>query len=154
MNYIGLNTCDTANGEGVRVSLFVSGCTLHCKDCFNKESWDFKAGNKFTKETLDTIINALGEPYVKGFSLLGGDPFEHEHQGTLLNLLATIKDVYPDKDIWCWTGRVLRDIKDSPLLPYIDVLIDGAFVKTLYDASLKWRGSSNQRIIYLKEIKE
>ena len=154
MNFCGLNFCDTSNGDGVRVSLFVSGCRMHCKGCFNPESWDFLYGEVFTEKTKEDILKGLHSDYIEGFSLLGGDPFEPEHEEVLLDLLKAIKEQYPDKTIWCWTGRKLEKIKDSPLLKYIDVLIDGAFVEHLKDPNLKWRGSSNQRIIRITKEDE
>lgn len=153
MNYIGLNKFDTANGEGVRVSLFVSGCTLHCKGCFNKEAWDFNAGKPFTSDTIKEILKALENPYVKGFSVLGGDPFEPSNVAVLRPLLQTIKLLFPEKDIWVWTGRTYKNLKNHHMLQFIDVLIDGAFVEAKADPTLRFRGSSNQKVIYLKEIK-
>ncbi len=148
MNYIGFSKYDTANGPGVRVSLFVSGCTVHCKGCFNQESWDFAAGKPFTDETTAAILKALDNPYVAGFSLLGGDPFESEHEATLVKLLATVKTRFPEKTIWAWTGRVFDKVKASPLLGYIDVLVDGPFVekKKVTEQGL-WYGSTNQRVL-------
>ena len=151
MNYIGLNLCDTANGPGVRVSLFVSGCTVHCKDCFNKESWDFNSGNQFNADVKMKILSALNDPYIAGFSLLGGDPFEPEHEKQLKALLRVIKTTYPEKTIWAWTGRRYESVKDSPLMQYIDVLIDGAYVDKL-KVKGKWYGSSNQRVIEIKHV--
>lgn len=144
MNYIGLNLCDLTNGPGARVSLFVSGCRLHCKGCFNKESWDFNSGKPFTLEVRDSILRALNDPYISGLSLLGGDPMEPEHEDVLIDLCSLVPS---NKTIYCWTGRTLNQIKDRKLLKYIDVLIDGPFVESKKDSSLLWRGSSNQRII-------
>lgn len=149
MNYVGLNFYDTANGDGIRVSLFVSGCRMHCKGCFNQESWSFYAGDPFTEETKAKIIEALGQDYISGFSLLGGEPFEPEHEAVLDDLLKTIKITYPDKTIWAWTGKTLYRVQDSPLLQYIDVLVDGPYIEALADKNLKYRGSSNQEIHYL-----
>ena len=148
MNYIGFSKYDTANGPGVRVSLFVSGCTVHCRGCFNQESWDFAAGKPFTDETRDAILKALDNPYVAGFSLLGGDPFEPAHEATLVKLLAAIKTRFPEKTVWAWTGRVFDKVKTSPLLGYIDVLVDGPFVekKKVTEQGL-WYGSTNQRVL-------
>ena len=148
MNYIGFSKYDTANGPGVRVSLFVAGCTLHCKGCFNEESWDFAAGKPFTDETLSMILKALDNPYVAGFSLLGGDPFESQHEAALLKLLSAVKEAYPQKTVWAWTGRVFDKVKTSPLLKYIDVLVDGPFVekKKVTEQGL-WYGSTNQRVL-------
>ena len=148
MYYSGLNKCDTANGPGVRVSLFVSGCTLNCTGCFNPEAHCFTYGSPFTEETKQEILKALADEAITGFSLLGGDPMEPEHQEVLLDLLHSIKEKYPHKNIWCWTGRVLEHL-NSPLLDYIDTLVDGPFVKKKTNISLEWRGSSNQRIINL-----
>ena len=150
MNYCGLSTCDTANGTGIRVSLFVSGCRVHCKGCFNKDSWDFNSGKPFTEDTAQTILQAMAEPCISGFSLLGGDPFEPEHQATLAELLRRIKERFPKKSIWAWTGRTFAHVKNSPLIPFIDVLIDGPFVEKLkIDHQGEWKGSSNQRVIHL-----
>ena len=149
MNYIGLNKYDTANGEGIRVSLFVSGCTLYCKGCFNKESWNFKAGKEFTKYVKEEIINELKNPWISGFSLLGGDPLEPKLHDEVLDLVKSIKMEIPNKDIWLWTGRLYEDEKDNEILEYIDVLIDGPFIQELADKNLQYRGSSNQRIKYV-----
>ena len=148
MNYIGFSKYDTANGPGVRVSLFVAGCTLHCKGCFNEASWDFKAGKPFDAAAEAAVLRALDNPYVAGFSLLGGDPFEPEHERVLLGLLSTIKAKFPEKTIWAWTGRVFAHVKRSPLLSYIDVLVDGPFVeKKQVTEQGRWYGSTNQRIL-------
>lgn len=149
MNYIGLNKYDTANGPGIRVSLFVSGCTLHCKGCFNQESWDFNGGKEFTSETLNGIIKTLKEPHISGFSILGGDPLEPEHFNDVYNIVKTVKKEVPDKTIWLWTGRLYEKVKENRILDYVDVLIDGPF-KIDLKGNLKYRGSSNQRIIFLK----
>lgn len=151
MNYIGLNKYDTANGPGIRVSLFVSGCTLHCKGCFNQESWDFNGGKEFTSDTLNDIIKTLKEPHISGFSILGGDPLEPEHFNDVYNIVKTVKTEVPDKTIWLWTGRLYEKVKENRILDYVDVLIDGPF-KIDLKGNLKYRGSSNQRIIFLKDI--
>lgn len=149
MNYIGLNTCDSANGPGYRVSLFVSGCRMHCKGCFNKESWDFNAGKPFTDTTIKEIRMAMDEPFIQGLSILGGEPLEPEHIKPLVNLLEDVYLFHPDKDVWLWTGHKLEDEINNPVLEYVDVLVDGAFVEHKKDPNLMWRGSSNQRIISL-----
>lgn len=155
MHYVGLSKYDTANGPGIRVSLFVSGCTLHCKGCFNPESWDFKAGKPFTEEAAQEILKALDDPYMEGFSLLGGDPFEKEHEEVLTVLLKRIKERFPQKTVWAWTGRVFEQIKESRLLPYIDVLIDGPFIeKKKVKEQGKWYGSTNQRVLKILPEKE
>lgn len=149
MNYIGLNKYDTANGTGIRVSLFVSGCTLCCKGCFNKESWKFNAGLPFTETVKNEIIEELKKPWISGFSLLGGDPLEPKLYDDVLNLVMSIKREMPNKDIWLWTGRLYEDEKNNEIFKYIDVLIDGPFIQELKDSNLKYRGSSNQRILKL-----
>lgn len=146
MNYIGLNLYDTANGEGIRVSLFVSGCRMHCKGCFNKQSWSFKAGKPFTNSEKEKIIKTLGQDYISGFSLLGGEPFEKEHEEVLTDLLSTIHRMYPQKSIWVWTGKLLDDVKESPLMKYVDKIIDGEFKEELANPSLQYKGSSNQNM--------
>ncbi|MEE1219178.1 MAG: anaerobic ribonucleoside-triphosphate reductase activating protein [Ruminococcus sp.] len=164
MNYGEIKKYDIANGEGVRVSLFVSGCTHHCKDCFNSETWDFNFGKPFTKEIEDEIIESLAPDYINGFSLLGGEPFEPSNQKVLVNLLKRIKQTYPNKTIWCYSGylfdkellnnsRARCEVTDE-MLSYIDILVDGRFVAELKDISLSFRGSSNQRIIDVKKSLE
>lgn len=159
MNYGEIKKKDIANGEGVRVSLFVSGCTHHCKGCFNKETWDFHYGNPFTKETEAEIIEALSPDFINGLSLLGGEPMEKENQLVLLPFLKKIKSAFPQKDIWCYTGYTLEELLNPSrarsestveILKYIDVLVDGEFIEELKDISLPFCGSSNQRIIDLK----
>lgn len=149
MNYIGLNTCDTANGPGVRVSLFVSGCTLHCRGCFNSESWDFNAGRPFTDETLTTLLKYLEEPFVQGLSLLGGDPFEPENLPTVTAICRAVRKKFGStRDIWCWTGRKYEKIADAKLFEYIDTLVDGPFIERLkVQTKGDYFGSSNQRVI-------
>lgn len=157
MNYGEIKSCDIANGEGVRVSLFVSGCTHHCKNCFNAETWDFNFGKPFTREVEDKIIEELAPDYIDGFSLLGGEPFEPLNQKVLLPFLRRIKDKYPQKSVWCYTGYLFdKELKSESrarckytdeMLSLIDVLVDGEFVQELYDISLQFKGSTNQRII-------
>ena len=164
MNYGEIKKHDIANGLGVRVSLFVSGCTHHCKGCFNSETWDFNYGKPFTEETEKEIIDALKPGFIKGLTLLGGEPFEKANQRVLLPFLKKVKEFYPDKNIWCYSGYLLDEelLKDSrarcevtdEMLSYIDVLVDGEFVEELKDISLKFRGSSNQRIIDVKKSLE
>lgn len=161
MNYGEIKNCDIANGEGVRVSLFVSGCTHHCKNCFNAETWDFNFGKPFTKETEDKILEELAPDYIDGFSLLGGEPFEPENQKVLLPFLRRIKDKYPQKSIWCYTGYLFdEELKSESrarceytdeMLSLIDVLVDGEFIQDLYDISLQFKGSANQRIIDIQK---
>lgn len=157
MNYGEIKKCDIANGEGVRVSLFVSGCTHRCKGCFNADTWDFNFGKPYTQETEDYIISLLKSPYISGFTLLGGEPFEPTNQRAVLPLLKKIKTEYPQKNIWCYTGYLFDNelLKNSrarcevtdEMLKCIDVLVDGRFVEEMKDVSLAYKGSSNQRII-------
>ncbi len=153
MNYAGLKTTDIANGPGVRVTLFVSGCRRHCKNCFNKETWDFNYGNPFGKETMNTIIEALSKEYIEGFSLLGGEPFEKENRETVLNIVRTVKEKFPNKTIWCYSGFTFEELIDDArnILEYVDVLVDGPFVEEKKNLRLKFRGSENQRLIDVKK---
>ena len=146
MHYIGLSSCDTANGPGVRVSLFVSGCTLRCKGCFNPESWDFEAGKPFTEETVETIFRYLDEPYVAGLSILGGDPLEESNIPVVTDLARRVKERYGD--MWLWTGRIYEKHADLPLWQWVDTVVDGPFVeKRKVTQKGLWYGSDNQRVI-------
>ena len=157
MNYSGIIGSDIANGEGVRVSLFVSGCTHCCKGCFNPETWSFAAGEPFTEHTQDFLVEELSKPWIQGLSLLGGEPMEPENQLALVPFLRRVRAELPGKDVWCYTGCVLEKDLLSPsrwrtpftdeMLSMIDVLVDGPFVESLKDISLRFRGSSNQRIL-------
>ncbi len=164
MNYADIKQYDVANGPGIRISLFVSGCTHHCKGCFNQETWDFNYGKPFTFDTIDVIIQFMKPDFIKGLTLLGGDPFEKTNQEALLPLVRKVKEVYPDKTIWCFTGYDFeKDVlakmgKEWPnmkeLLSYIDVIVDGEFVEELKDLNLVFKGSSNQRTVMVKESLE
>ena len=155
MNYSGIKSRDVANGPGVRVSLFVSGCTHHCKGCFNPETWDFKYGDPFTAQVEEQILGLLEPWYVKGLSLLGGEPMEPANQEALLPFLRRVKENYPDKTIWCYSGyRYEEDLASGRLSPLteeilclLDVLVDGEFHLEEKDPRLKFRGSANQRLI-------
>ena len=157
MYYGEIKNCDIANGIGVRVTLFVSGCTNHCEQCFQPQTWDFCYGNPFTEETEKQILEMLAPEYIDGLTLLGGEPFEPANQRDLLPFVKKVKEQYPNKTIWCFSGFRLDDelLNESyarcevtdELLSYIDVLVDGRFVAALKDISLRFRGSSNQRII-------
>ena len=161
MNYADIKKADIANGLGVRVSVFVSGCNHHCKNCFNEEAWDFNYGKEFTEEQVEQVINELDHPYVSGLSLLGGEPLEHINQKGLLPLVKKVKEKFPEKDIWCYTGfkfdedvvdKMCKNWEETPeLLSYIDVMVDGKFEEDKKDIRLKFRGSSNQRIIDVKK---
>lgn len=164
MYYGEIKNYDIANGIGVRVTLFVSGCTNHCEQCFQPQTWDFCYGNPFTKETENEILQMLSPDYIDGLTLLGGEPFEPANQRDLLPFVKRVKEQYPNKTIWCFTGFRLDDelLKESyarcevtdQLLSYIDVLVDGRFVAALKDISLRFRGSSNQRLIDLPKTLE
>ena len=157
MNYAEIKNCDIANGPGVRISLFVSGCTHHCPGCFIQVAWDFDYGQPFTQQTIDQILEMLKPGYIKGLTLLGGEPFEPENQGAIVELLRQIKEKYPEKSIWAFSGYLFdRDILSGRLgnweitkeyLSYLDVLVDGPFVEAKKNLSLRFRGSENQRII-------
>lgn len=151
MNYCGIKKVDIANGPGIRVSLFVSGCRNRCPGCFQPETWDFDYGDPFTKETEEELIMALRPSWIQGLSILGGDPMEPENQKALLPFIRRVKEIYPEKDIWLYTGYRLEQVWDSPLLSYIDIVVDGPFVEEEKDAGIAFRGSRNQRIIDLKE---
>ena len=153
MNYGSIKTVDIANGPGVRVSLFVSGCRNHCPGCFQPETWDFGYGKPFTKGTEDEIIKALRPEWIQGLSLLGGDPMEPENQEALIPFLCRVREDVPDKDIWLYTGYLMESVSDSPLLPLVDVVVDGPFLEDQKDAGLAFRGSRNQRIIHLEKGK-
>ena len=151
MNYGAIKKNDIANGLGVRVSLFVSGCRNHCEGCFQPQTWDFEYGQPFTKEVEDEILGALRPDWIQGLSILGGEPMEAENQEALLPFLKRVKEEYSNKDVWLYSGYVYEQIKDAELLQYVDVLVDGPFVETLKDPSLAFRGSSNQRILNVQE---
>lgn len=160
MNYAEIKDCDIANGEGVRISLFVSGCRRHCKGCFNACAWDFSYGAPFDETVQNRIIQLLAPDYIAGLTLLGGDPFEPENQRALTPFVRRVKALYPQKNIWCFTGYTFdgKGIREAEvqtevtgeLLSMIDVLVDGKFEEEKKDIRLKFRGSSNQRIIDVK----
>ena len=163
MNYGAIKKIDVANGEGVRVSLFVSGCRNACKGCFQPETWNFHFGNVFSAETEEEIIKALEPEHISGLSLLGGEPFEEENQAVLAPFCEKIKEIYPTKNIWCWTGyiydkdlikggRKYTEFTDR-LLNCIDVLVDGPFIEEKKNLMLEFRGSENQRILKLAELR-
>lgn len=170
MYYGEIKTCDVANGEGVRISLFVSGCTHHCRDCFNPQTWSFTYGQPYTEETERELLELLAPAYIDGITLLGGEPMEPDNQRALLPLLHKIREQYPKKSIWCFSGYTLDEDLWHPdgtkpdsraycevtdeMLSLIDVLIDGEFVAELKNISLRFRGSENQRIIDMRKTRE
>ena len=161
MYYADIKSYDIANGEGCRVTLFVSGCTNHCKGCFQPETWDFHYGQPYTKDTEEYILNLLQNPHIEGLTILGGEPFEPFNQAELVNLLHIVKQKFPLKNIWCFTGFVYdKDLlkgqrkhtnATDEMLSYIDVLVDGPFTLQQRDISLYFRGSRNQRILDMKQ---
>lgn len=154
MNYAKIKPVDIANGEGVRVSLFVSGCPHHCKGCFNAELWDYNAGQDMSTKALVELFHLCSRPYISGLSLLGGEPLAPENVYTVANIAQFFKRHHPNKTIWCYTGYRWEDVKRFPIMRYIDILVDGRFVEELKDPRLKFRGSSNQRIIDVKKSLE
>ena len=146
MYYGEIKNCDIANGEGVRVTLFVSGCTNHCKSCFQPQTWDFCYGQPFTEESEQEILKLLAPSYISGLTLLGGEPFEPENQRALLPFVRRVRACYPEKTIWAFSGFTLEE-----LLSLLDVLVDGRFIEELKDISLRFRGSRNQRLIDMKQ---
>ncbi len=163
MNYAEIKWTDIANGEGVRISLFVSGCTHHCKNCFNEIAWDFSYGKPFDGETAEKILRGLGQSFIAGLSLLGGEPLEPVNQEGLLPFVREVKRRYPQKNIWCYTGYTFNPetgllnesrangAHTAELISMFDILVDGPFVEELKKITLKFRGSSNQRVLDVKK---
>lgn len=164
MNYCNIKDCDIADGPGVRVTLFVSGCTNHCKGCFQPETWDFNYGDEFTKDVEDKLIRLLEPHYIAGLTLLGGDPFEPSNQAALLPFVRRVRECFPEKSIWAYSGFTYDELKrdgshprceaTDELLGLLDVLVDGCFIEEKKDLRLRFRGSSNQRIIDMKKTIE
>lgn len=155
MRYNKIRKMDISNGEGVRVSIFMQGCTFNCKNCFNPETHSFDVGKEFTEDTINRVLELSGNENVEGLSILGGEPLHPKNiEGTTL-LSKRFKEKYPNKNIWVWTGFLFENLKDSEVMKYIDVLVDGQYVDELHNPMLKWRGSSNQRVIDVqKSLKE
>ena len=154
MRYNLIRKMDISNGPGVRVSIFMQGCSFHCKNCFNQETWDFEGGQEFTDDTINKVLELSNKPEVKGLSILGGEPMHPTNIEGTTKLAKAFKEKYPEKSIWAWTGFQYEDIKDKDVFNYIDVLVDGQYKDELHDPTLKWRGSSNQRVIDIKESKK
>jgi anaerobic ribonucleoside-triphosphate reductase activating protein len=164
MYYGQIKNCDIANGEGVRVSLFVSGCTNHCEQCFQPQTWDFTYGQPFTQETEDQLLSLLSPTYINGLTLLGGEPFEPDNQRALLPFLHRVREVYPRKNIWAFSGFTYEELHQEgshprcevtdELLSLLDVLVDGRFIQAQKDISLRFRGSRNQRLIDLNATRQ
>ena len=157
MRYNKIRTMDISNGEGVRVSLFVQGCEFHCKNCFNPETWNFEGGKEFTTETLNTLLKLCDKDYIKGLSILGGEPMHPNNRETVVDIMRAFKYKFPNKDIWMWTGYTLEkllsenDENVKSMLIYLDYLIDGQFIDEKKNLKLKWAGSDNQRCINIQE---
>jgi anaerobic ribonucleoside-triphosphate reductase activating protein len=165
MKYGDIKMCDSANGDGVRVSLFVSGCRNHCPGCFNEATWDFDYGKEFTEIEANEILEGCGRSYISGCTILGGDPMEPENQAALLPLLTRFKEMYPEKTLWIYTGYILErdllpgqrkhvEVVTDRILDLVDTLVDGPFIQAQRDLSLRFRGSSNQRLLSRAEIAE
>ena len=147
MRYAKIRKMDISNGPGVRVSIFMQGCSFHCKNCFNPETWDFNGGLAFDDSVIDQVLDLCKEDYISGLSILGGEPMHPNNIEATTQLVKTFKKKYPKKNIWIWSGFLFDQLKDKEVLKNIDVLVDGQFVDEKKDPTLKWRGSSNQRVI-------
>lgn len=148
MRYNLIRKMDISNGPGVRVSIFMQGCSFHCKNCFNPETWNFDGGKEFNNSTIDEVLNLCNKTHINGLSILGGEPMHPNNIEATTQLAKKFKEKYPNKSIWAWSGfRFDEDLKDKEVLNYIDVLVDGTYKDELHNPTLKWRGSSNQRVI-------
>jgi len=148
--YNKIRKMDIANGEGVRISIFMQGCPFHCNGCFNKETWDYSKGEEFNDDTINTLINLAKPEHIRGLSILGGEPLCKENIDGVIKLTKEFKKVYPDKTIWLWTGYLFDNIIKKEVLNNIDILVDGQFKENLHNPTLHWKGSSNQRVIDVK----
>ena len=151
MRYNKIRKMDISNGPGVRASIFFQGCEFHCKDCFNPETWDFKCGEEFTDDTIKKVLDICSKDYIVGLSILGGEPMHPKNIEGTTKLAKEFKKLYPNKTIWTWSGFTFEALKGKEVLNYIDVLVDGQFKTELFNPKLKWRGSSNQRVIDVKK---
>ena len=148
MKYNIVRKMDISNGPGVRVSVFMQGCEFHCKNCFNPETWSFEKGKNFTQGTIDEVLDLCNQDYIKGLSILGGEPMHPRNIEGTTKLAKAFKEKYPNKNLWVWSGfKFDEDLKDKEVMKYVDVLVDGRYVDEKHDPTLKWRGSSNQRVI-------
>ena len=148
MRYNLIREMDISNGPGVRVSIFMQGCDFHCKNCFNQETWDFEGGQEFTDDTINKVLELCEKSHIKGLSILGGEPMNPKNIEGTTKLAKAFKEKYPNKSLWVWSGYLFdKDLKDKEVMKYIDVLVDGTYKDELHDFTLKWKGSSNQRVI-------
>ena len=148
MRYNLIRKMDISNGPGVRVSIFMQGCSFHCKNCFNKETWDFKGGKEFTDKTIKEVLDLCSKEHIKGLSILGGEPMHPNNIDGTTSLAKAFKEKYPEKNLWIWSGfKFDEDLKGKEVLNYVDVLVDGVYKDELHDPTLKWKGSANQRVI-------
>lgn len=154
MRYNKIRKMDISNGPGIRVSIFMQGCSFHCKDCFNSETWDFKVGKEFNDEVINKVLDLASLPHIVGLSILGGEPMHPNNREGTIKLAKAFKKRYPNKDIWVWSGYLFDELKDIEGLSYIDTLVDGRFVLEQANPTLKFRGSSNQRVIDVKKSLE
>jgi len=156
MKYNIVRKMDISNGPGVRVSVFMQGCEFHCKNCFNPETWSFENGKEFTQGTIDEVLDLCNKDYIKGLSILGGEPMHPKNIEGTTKLAKAFKEKYPNKNLWVWSGfKFDEDLKDKEVMKYIDVLVDGRYVDEMHNPNLKWRGSTNQRVIDVqKSLKE
>lgn len=151
INYQKITLFDTANGPGIRSTLWVSGCNHQCKGCQNPETWDKDSGNLFTNDTMDQILDSLRYPYIRGLTISGGDPLYPSNRGTVTDIAKKVKEIYPDKDIWVWTGYLYKEVCHLDIMNYIDVIVDGPFILEQRDITLPYSGSPNQKVINVKE---
>lgn len=151
MRYAKIRKEDISNGPGIRVSIFVQGCDIHCKGCFNQQTWDFNGGEEFTNNTITNLLLLCNKSYIRGLSILGGEPFALPNFRDTLKLAKLFKESFPDKDVWVWSGHLFEELMNLPDFEYIDVLVDGRFEESLKDPNLYYKGSSNQRVIDVKK---
>lgn len=154
MRYNLIRKMDISDGPGVRVSIFMQGCQFHCKNCFNPETWDFKCGKEFNDDTIKKVLELCKKDYIKGLSILGGEPMHPTNIKGTTKLAKEFKKLFPNKDVWVWSGFRYEDLKNEEVFNYIDVLVDGQYVDELHDPTLKWRGSSNQRVIDINKSRQ
>ena len=155
MRYNKIRKMDISNGPGVRVSIFMQGCSFHCKNCFNKETWDFKGGSEFTPDTIEKVLALASHDYIVGLSILGGEPMHPNNIKATTKLAKAFKEKYPEKNVWAWSGfKFDKDLKDKEVVKYLDVLVDGQYVDEQHNPKLKWRGSENQRVIDVQKSLE